>query len=77
MNNEDHTEINEINRAQLLDDSFNIGKAGIIDQTRFLDIVTYLKKEESPIPWSAATSGLSYVNLMLATTQSFTRYKVS
>ena len=58
--------INEVNRAQLLDDSFNLGRAEIINQTVFLEISKYLAAETEYIPWEAAVFGFSYINDMLA-----------
>ena len=43
--NENHLLIDPINRAQLLDDSFNLGRAEIVDQLLFLNITKYLKIE--------------------------------
>ncbi len=40
--NNDHQVINNINRAELLDDSFNLGRADLIDQTIFLNVSSYL-----------------------------------
>ncbi len=58
--------INEVNRAQLLDDSFNLGRAEIINQTVFLEISKYLKDELDYIPWAAASDGFSYIGNMIA-----------
>ena len=70
--NEDHNLINSISRAALLDDSFNLGRAEIIDQTVYLDIASYLEKETDPLPYGAVTNGLSYIYNMLASdTESF------
>ena len=46
----DHTQIDTITKAQLIDDSFNLGRAEIISQTIFLDIISYLVNETSFIP---------------------------
>ena len=76
--NNDHKKIHEINRATLIDDSFNLGRAEKIQQKVFLDLVKYLEKEEDPIPWTAAFSGMSYIGSMVSSTNTgtFTSYKV-
>ena len=60
--NTNHELINNINRAQLLDDSFNLGRAGLIDQTVFLNISNYLVNEKSPMPFRAAFYGLDFIS---------------
>ncbi len=59
--NKDHTVIGVVNRAALIDDAFNLGKAEWIDQLVFFDMIKYLKKESDPMPFITAFSGLSSV----------------
>ena len=59
--NKDHTSIHVINRAQILDDAFNLAKAGQLDYDTVLGLTSYLAKETEYIPWAAALSGLSYI----------------
>lgn len=70
--------IHEINRATLIDDSFNLGRAEKISQKTFLDIVKYLENEKDPIPWTAAFNGMSFIGNMLSSTNTgtFSSYKV-
>ena len=63
----DHTKIDIINRAQLIDDSFNLGRAGLIDQTLFLKITSYLVNETDPLAFQTAFIGLNYIAEMLST----------
>ena len=58
--------IDVINRASLIDDSFNLGRAELVDQTLFFDIVKYLRNETSSIPFEAAYDGLDYIKNMLS-----------
>ena len=69
--NRDHTKIHVINRAQLLDDAFNLAKSGMLDYETALSLTSYLSKETEYIPWSAALTGLSYVNKMLKRTSAY------
>ena len=63
---ENHSLIDPINRAQLLDDSFNLGRAEVIDQVTFLNIISYLQNETNSMVFEAAFNGLDYLEDMLA-----------
>ncbi len=62
-----HLLIDVVSRAQLLDDSFNLGRAELVDQTVFLDICRYLEKETDPMPFTPAFSGLGFISNLLST----------
>ncbi|XP_050432825.1 uncharacterized protein LOC126840878 [Adelges cooleyi] len=53
--------INVFNRAQLLDDSFNLARADILSYTVPLELTTYLDKEEDMLPWYSAKDGLAFL----------------
>jgi len=57
--------IDVISRAQLLDDSFNLGKAELIDQTIFLRLASYLKFETNNLAFQAANDGFNFIESML------------
>lgn len=57
----DFSQIHQIHRAQLLDDSFNLGRAEVINQTMFLDITKYLSKETDPLAFTPAFIGFNYM----------------
>lgn len=59
--NSTHREIHVLNRAQLIDDSLNLARAGLLDYAIALDLSTYLNHEDDYIPWYAAMECLSYV----------------
>ena len=61
----DHTVFDSLTRAQLLDDSFNLGRAEHISQEIFLELASYLINEEDPLPFQSALNGLSYIYEML------------
>lgn len=71
---QNHNEINSINRAQILDDTFNLGKAEYVEQIVFLEISKYLNNEIDPLPFSAAFNGLNYINDMIESSN-FSVYK--
>ena len=67
---EDHTFISAVDRAQLIDDAFALLEAGQIDESIPLDLVSYLKKEKSLVPWQVALSHLSSLSELFMETES-------
>ncbi|XP_007569290.1 aminopeptidase Ey-like [Poecilia formosa] len=59
-----HQEIPVINRAQIIDDAFNLAKANIIETTLALRMTTFLNKEVEYMPWETARRNLNYFFLM-------------
>lgn len=59
-----HQAIPVVNRAQLLDDSLNIARAGLMPYTLAMDMTMYLASERDYVPWSAASTALDYIDLM-------------
>lgn len=57
----DHMAIHLANRAQLLNDAFNLARAGELDYQTALAVSTYLVKERDFVPWSSALSSLYYL----------------
>lgn len=54
-------DINVLNRAQLIDDSFNLARADMLHYRVPLDLATYLNVEEDPLPWYSAMNSYSYL----------------
>lgn len=74
---EDHLVIDPINRAQIIDDSFNLGRAEIVDQVLFMDIVKYLVDENDSLPFETAFMGLDLIEKYLESDfEVFEEYKV-
>lgn len=59
--NVSHDTIHVLNRAQLIDDSFNLARAGMLEYSTALNLSTYLTNENDTIPWYTAIDCLSYV----------------
>uniref|UniRef100_A0AAQ5YGB0 Aminopeptidase n=1 Tax=Amphiprion ocellaris TaxID=80972 RepID=A0AAQ5YGB0_AMPOC len=53
-----------INRAQLVDDAFNLARAKIIQTVQALETTTYLNNETAYMPWASAINNLDYFYLM-------------
>lgn len=56
-----YKQIHVLNRAQLIDDSFNLARAGELSYVIPLTLINYLVKENDFIPMYSALNGLSYL----------------
>nr|XP_033491056.1 aminopeptidase N-like [Epinephelus lanceolatus] len=59
-----HELIPVINRAQLVDDAFNMARAKVIRTELALDTTKYLNKEREYMPWESALTNLDFFYLM-------------
>lgn len=57
----DPNAIHVLNRAQLIDDAFNLARVEKLNYTFVLDLTEYLEKETDLIPWYSAKNGFSYL----------------
>ena len=62
LNGKDFALIDEVNRAQLIDDSLNLARAGYIEYDVALNLTTYLRQETSYIPWEAMMTASTYLS---------------
>ncbi|KAE8296863.1 Aminopeptidase N [Larimichthys crocea] len=60
----DHKLIQVINRAQLVDDAFNLARAKIILTVQALNTTKYLINETEYMPWESAVNNLDFFYLM-------------
>merc|ERR1712227_993491 len=60
--NSDHTVFSSVDRAQLIDDSFSLMRAGLLEETVPLSLIKYLKNERSLVPWEVAIHHLSLLS---------------
>ncbi|XP_038058558.1 uncharacterized protein LOC119729837 [Patiria miniata] len=54
------------NRAALIDDAFNLARAGVIEQTTALSLTKYLTKEKQYLPWESTLVVISYIRDMFS-----------
>ncbi|XP_034534537.1 aminopeptidase N-like [Notolabrus celidotus] len=64
-----HQALSNINRAQIIDDTFNLARAKIINTTLALRTTVYLSNERDYIPWESALRNLDYYILMFERTE--------
>ncbi|KAF1387135.1 hypothetical protein PFLUV_G00102120 [Perca fluviatilis] len=67
--NSEHQVIPVINRAQLVDDAFNLARAQMVSSPLALNTTLYLSVETEYIPWQSALDNLDYYYLMLDRTE--------
>lgn len=63
---EDYGKIHVLNRAQIVDDLFNLAQSGEISYNLVLDVTDYLVHETNYIPWLSAFNGLSFLSRRIA-----------
>ncbi|XP_063704739.1 membrane alanyl aminopeptidase-like [Culicoides brevitarsis] len=61
LKSENHGDIHVLNRAQIIDDLFNLARAGYLSYDFILNIVDYVIDEKEYLPWYAMLNGLSYL----------------
>uniref|UniRef100_A0A672HE93 Aminopeptidase n=1 Tax=Salarias fasciatus TaxID=181472 RepID=A0A672HE93_SALFA len=66
-----HEAIPVINRAQLVDDAFNLARAKIIPTVRALSTTKYLTGEMAYMPWKSAINNLEFFFLMFDRSEVF------
>ncbi|NXS63895.1 AMPN Aminopeptidase, partial [Brachypteracias leptosomus] len=66
-----HQAIPIINRAQIIDDAFNLARAKYVNVTLALSTTRFLKNETGYMPWAAALNNLQYFQLMFDRSEVF------
>ncbi|XP_039413908.1 aminopeptidase N [Corvus cornix cornix] len=67
----DHQVFPVINRAQIIDDAFNLARAKYVNVTLALNTTRFLSQETEYMPWQAALSNLQYFQLMFDRSEVF------
>lgn len=65
LNSDKFEELPPVTRAQLLDDSLNLARAGYLTYTTALKLTLYLDKENDYIPWYTVARNFDYIDHML------------
>uniref|UniRef100_A0A8C9N447 Aminopeptidase n=1 Tax=Serinus canaria TaxID=9135 RepID=A0A8C9N447_SERCA len=66
-----HEVISVSNRAGLIDDAFNLARAGYLPQNIPLEIMRYLSEEKDFLPWHAASRALYPLDKLLDRTENY------
>ncbi|KAL6264860.1 hypothetical protein P5V15_004955 [Pogonomyrmex californicus] len=65
LNSKNYTNINVLNRAQIIDDTFHLAISGKLNFYVFWDVVSYLKWETDYIPWYSMFKAAEYISHIL------------
>lgn len=71
----DTNKLSIADRSNLLDDAFNLARAGHLGYDIALDMTLYLEKEKEYLPWESSASDLSYISDMLEFTGDFSYFQ--
>lgn len=63
-----HTTIDVLNRAQIVDDALNLARAGEISYAQAFRIVDYLRNETEYYPWLSALTAFDFLSRVLGET---------
>ncbi|XP_050343242.1 aminopeptidase N-like [Nymphalis io] len=61
-----HNTIHLLNRAQIVDDAFNLARNGRLDYLHAFEVSRYLINETDYIAWGAANAAFSYLDIVLS-----------
>ena len=75
LNTRNFFDIEITNRAQLIDDSMTLARAGQLDYPSALGILTYLIHEVEYMPWESANTHLLFLNKYLAGTDRYSSFQ--
>ena len=76
LNTGDYTKIHQVNRAQLIDDSFNLARSQRLQYSVPLDIFVYLKQEVDYIPWASTNRALNFLRPYLISSQFYKHFEI-
>lgn len=71
----DHKKIHTVNRAQIIDDSLDLARAGQLSYQLALNTTMYLKKEDDFVPWKAALNAFSFIDSMICRSAVYGKWK--
>jgi len=70
-----HTALSDADRANIIDDAFELAKADKMTQVQALELTEYLKNEKEYVPFVSAISSLGYIGGMLLTRPGYKIYE--
>ena len=74
---QDYRKISTLNRAQVIDDSLDLARAGVLPYRNALHIISYIAKEEEYLPWKSALDNLRYIKNMLSRSGAYGLFRVN
>lgn len=77
LNEGNYESIPVLNRAQLIDDAFNLARANKLSYRIPFRLTAYLQNETDAIPWMAAMNALAHINRLYVTSESYGLFQVT
>lgn len=74
---ENHKTFSEQSRAQLIDDSVNLARAGLLSYEKVFSLLSYLKDEVSVVPWATLNNALTFLARTLKGSSAITVFEVN
>ena len=71
-----HEKISILNRAQIMDDAFNIARTGQLVYGVPFELSRYLRLEKEFTPWKSSLAALRYLDAMLYETPAKKNFRV-
>ncbi|XP_017884091.1 aminopeptidase N-like [Ceratina calcarata] len=75
LNKGNNTKIHPVNRAQMIDDAFNLARTESLNYTLALNVTLYLTHETDYIPWQPAFRHLGFLQNLLRTSNKYYTFK--
>ncbi|XP_047132820.1 endoplasmic reticulum aminopeptidase 1 isoform X2 [Hydra vulgaris] len=72
---DNHKAFSTSDRSNLIDDAFELAKAGKLDQIKALEMTAYLKNEDEYVPWITALGSLGYIGGLLQGRSCYSSYQ--
>ncbi|XP_033120518.1 aminopeptidase N-like [Anneissia japonica] len=70
-----HTILPQSSRSAVINDAFNLARAGEVSQVSALDLTKYLTTETDYIPWRTVSDVMGYIDLMLCRSKAYGDFK--
>lgn len=75
LHEENYGGIHVLNRAQIVDDLFNLAQAEEVNYNLVFEVTDFLTHETNYIPWLSAFNGLSYLSRRIANNDDSSRFE--
>ncbi|XP_046387347.1 aminopeptidase N-like [Ischnura elegans] len=76
MLGKDFHKVHPVNRAQLIDDSLNLARGGLLRYSVALNLIRYMEQETDFIPWYSLYPSLAFLDSRLKYSEEYPRFKM-
>lgn len=73
----DHESIHTLNRAQLIDDMFNLVKSNHNNASVLMELIKYVKNETDYYPLYSLFQGLNFMEPLVRNSEAYANFKVN